>query len=178
MEEKTLVRACIEGDRKAQKYLFDTYAEQMLGVCLRYAQDHTEAEDMLQEGFIRVFKNLDQFAFKGSFEGWVRRVIVNTSIKGYYRNQKHRGHLEIENVHSNAIAPVAEDSLQAEQLMELVQSLPDGYRMVFNLYAIDGYSHKEIADLLGIEESTSRSQLVKARRVLQDQIIKLEKIAV
>lgn len=143
---------------------------------MRYARDQTEAEDMTQEGFIRLFKNLHTYKHKGSFEGWVRRVFVNTAIKYYHKVNKHNGHMQVEDAHTEHVDATAIARLSEEELLEIIRSLPDGYRTVFNLYAIEGYSHKEIADLLDINESTSRSQLVKARKQLQNQVSHLQKV--
>ena len=142
----------------------------MYAVCLRYAADEHEAQDMLQEGFIKLFGNLGQFANKGSFDGWVRRIFVHTAIKYYHRMRKHHLTEEVENYRHYVTRSDVVDDLSASELMELVRHLPHGYRMVFNLYAIEGYSHKEIADQLEIGESTSRSQLVKARKLLQEKV--------
>lgn len=178
MEEKRLIQACLNGDSRAQHQLFERYAQPMMGVCMRYAKGKEEAEDMLQEAFIRIFKNLGQFAFKGSFEGWVRRIVVNTAIKYYYRHDKHSGHADIELVREEHYDARIIERMAAAEILKLITELPEGYRIIFNMYAIDGYSHKEIAETLGIEESTSRSQLVKARRALQQKIKHMEKIAV
>lgn len=143
----------------------------MLGVLIRYAKNTMEAEDMLQEGFIRVFQNLEKFRYEGSLEGWVRRIMINTAINFYKSNLKHNQHIDIDNVsHTGSLSVNAVDSLSLKQLLQIVQSLPEGYKMVFNLYIIEGYSHKEIAGLMGISESTSKSQLSRARKVLQRKI--------
>ena len=178
MTEKELIQACIRGERKGQEEVFRRYAGKMLVVCLRYARHRMEAEDILQDAFIKVFKNLGSFKQKGSFEGWIRRIVVNTALKNIDRksftNEQIGGELEYE----RGSDPVIYSELGEEELLKMIASLPDGYRIVFNLYAIEGLSHKEIAELLDIGESTSRSQLVKARKVLQDMILKTQKIAV
>ena len=175
MEEKQLIQACLKGDTRAQHRLFEQYAQHMMGVCIRYAKDYTEAEDILQEAFIRIFKSLRQFAFKGSFEGWIRRIVVNTAIKHYHKNDKHHGHMDLDIVRGKSFDPDIIERISAEEIMVLIAELPEGYRIVFNMYAVDGYSHKEIGEALGIEESTSRSQLVKARKALQHKLKLLEK---
>ncbi|MDX1477204.1 MAG: sigma-70 family RNA polymerase sigma factor [Saprospiraceae bacterium] len=174
MEYTRLIKRCKEGNRKAQKELYDHFAGRMFFLCQRYAKDQTEAQDMLQEGFVRLFGNLEKFEGKGSFEGWARRIFVNTAIKYYHRVRKHNGHDELGHAEAQKIDPDALSSLHEQELLGLVQELPEGYRAVFNLYAIEGYSHKEIADLLEIQESTSRSQLVKARKLLQMKIHNLQ----
>ena len=146
----------------------------MLYLCMRYATDKTEAQDMMQEGFVRLFNNLDKFQHRGSFEGWVRRIFVNTAIKYYHRVRKHNGYAELGQVEHQKVDPDALSAMSEKELLQMVQELPEGYRMVFNLYAIEGYSHKEIAEMLECQESTSRSQLVKARKLLQTKIHNLQ----
>ncbi|MBX9891714.1 MAG: sigma-70 family RNA polymerase sigma factor [Chitinophagaceae bacterium] len=150
----------------------------MMAVCLRYAQDQMEAEDMLQDGFIRVFSNMHQFKFEGSFEGWIRRVIVNAALKRLQKRKLHFQEITDRNDDAPRMEPYVYNHLGEAELMQLIQQLPDGYRTVFNLNVIEGYSHEEIADMLGIQAGTSRSQLVKARKMLQQQILERQKIAV
>ncbi len=149
-----------------------------MAVCLRYAQDQMEAEDMLQDGFIRVFSNMHQFKFEGSFEGWIRRVIVNAALKRLQKRKLHFQEITDRNEDAPRMEPYVYNHLGEAELMQLIQQLPDGYRTVFNLNVIEGYSHEEIADMLGIQAGTSRSQLVKARKMLQQQILERQKIAV
>ncbi len=151
----------------------------MLSVCMRYTRHRMEAEDVLQDAFIKVFDNIHKFQFKGSFEAWIRRIVINTALKNYQRKsfREEQIGLELENA-DLPIEPSIFAHLHEEALLELIAQLPDGYRVVFNLYAIEGYSHREVADMLGIEEATSRSQLLKARKWLQVQVMKLQKIAV
>ena len=150
----------------------------MYYVCLRYASSDEEAQDMLQEGFVRLFSNLGSFKGNGSFEGWVRRIFVNTAIKYYHKMRKHNSTDSVETVKSHSVDPTVINSLSEKEILKLVRELPEGYRVVFNMYAIEGYSHKEIGELLGIEESTSRSQLVKARRLLKIKVTDLQRIFV
>lgn len=171
-----LIRKCKAGDRKAQELLYKQFAAKMMGVCLRYATDKMEAEDMLQNGFIKVFQKLDDYRGAGSFEGWVRRIMVHTSIEYYRKHHKNLQLVEIEE--SGTCEPVSgryASSLEAKDLMLLIQQLPAGYRMVFNLYAIEGYSHREIADMAGITEGASKSQLSRARALLKQKIEQLER---
>lgn len=149
-----------------------------MAVCLRYAQDQMEAEDMLQDGFIRVFSNMHQFKFEGSFEGWIRRVIVNAALKRLQKRKMHFQEITDRNEDAPRMEPYVYNHLGEAELMQLIQQLPDGYRTVFNLNVIEGYSHEEIAEMLGIQAGTSRSQLVKARKMLQQQILERQKIAV
>ena len=175
ISDKELVRRCIDGDRHAHKLLFDSYAGKMMTVCRRYAGKSIAAEDLLQEGFIRIFKNLHQFEFKGSLEGWIRRIMVHSSLK-YITKKIHRiDHSELMENENVSVSASAFSALSAQDLMKLIQSLPAGYKTVFNLYALEGFTHAEIAEKLGIQTSTSRSQLVKARKLLQKKLEIIQK---
>ncbi len=178
MNEYELIKGCIKQDITCQRMLFEQLAGKMFTVCLRYANDHMEAEDMLQDGFIRVFNNLHQFKFEGSFEGWVRRVIVNCALKHLQKKRIQFTELKENYFDTHYVDSYAYSNLGEEELLKLISQLPDGYRIVFNLNIIEGYTHDEIAKLLNIQPSTSRSQLVKARKMLQAQILQLQKIAV
>lgn len=178
MNEFDLIKGCIKNDVNCQRKLFELYAGKMMTVCLRYATCKDDAEDFLQEAFVRVFKYLHQFKFEGSFEGWIRRIVVNTSLKQLQRKKIHFSEITDYNQNNNTIEPYAFSHLGEETLLKLINNLPDGYRIVFNLNVIEGYSHEEIAKLLGIQSGTSRSQLVKARKMLQYQILEMQKIAV
>lgn len=176
MNEYELIKRCIAGDEPCRKMLFERFAGKMMTVCRRYAIDDMEAQDMLQDGFIRMFDKLHQFKFEGSFEGWLRKIMVNTAIR-YCQRRK----ITFDESHfSKAEKPDAEPSvysgLTEEEILKLIAQLPNGYRMVFNLYVIEGYSHEEIAVMLNIEPGTSRSQLVKARKMLQNAIINMQKV--
>ncbi|MPR33794.1 RNA polymerase sigma factor [Salmonirosea aquatica] len=171
-QEAQLVKALRKADPKAQRMLYDKYASRMLGVCMRYVGDQMTAEDILVEGFMKVFDKIEQFKSEGSFEGWMRRIMVNESL-GYLRQRKR---LQEDTILDEAHGIVddtalADQSLEASEMMDMIETLPTGYRTVFNLYAIEGYSHAEIADMLGITESTSKSQLHRARALLQ-QLVK------
>jgi len=148
----------------------------MYAVCLRYARSREDAADILQEGFLKVFTKLGQFQFQGSFEGWVRRVMVNTALRAYQKQRFEFEQTGYERLPEMPVDPDAMGMLSEAELLNLVRQLPDGYRAVFNLVAIEGYSHAEAATLLGIQESTSRSQLTKARRHLEVEVGKLERI--
>ncbi len=148
----------------------------MYAVCLRYARTREDAADILQEGFVKVFTKLDQFQFQGSFEGWIRRVMVNTALRAYQKQRYDFEQTGYERMPDMPVDPDAVALLSEAELMGLVRRLPDGYRSVFNLVAIEGYSHAEAADMLGIQESTSRSQLTKARRYLEEEVSKIQKI--
>ncbi len=163
-----------------QKEIFHRYASRMLGVCHRYARNSADAEDILQDAFIKVFDKIHQFKFEGSFEGWIRRIVVNTALKKYSlrRYEKEVVGYEVKDKDENMLEPAAYSHLTEKELLDLINSLPDGYRVIFNLYVIEGFQHDEIADMLGIQPGTSRSQLVKARNMLQRQILQLQKVAV
>jgi RNA polymerase sigma factor (sigma-70 family) len=165
--ETDLITGCIQGDRKMQYELYQRFAPKMYGVCLRYAANAEEAEDMLQEGFVKVFRKLDSFRSEGSFEGWVRRIFVNTAIeqfrkKNYLQPITEREEATVEGSYLSVL-----DNLAERDIIGLVQQLSPGYRTVFNMYVVEGYTHKEIADALGISEGTSKSQLSRAKLILQ-----------
>ena len=180
MTEEELIRGCIKEEAACQKEVFTRFAGRMLGVCNRYARNSADAEDILQDAFIKIFEKIHQFKFEGSFEGWIRRVVVNTALKKYTlrRYEKEISGYEIRDRDESAMEPSAYSHLTQKELLDLINNLPDGYRMIFNLYVIEGYQHDEIATLLGIQAGTSRSQLVKARTMLQKQILQLQKVAV
>jgi len=170
-----LIKRCKSGERKAQELLYKIFATKMLGVCCRYATDKMEAEDMMQNGFIRVFQKIDDYRGEGSFEGWIRRIMVHSSIEYYRKHNKMMQLVDLDDVvHEPSVNPLATASLAAKDLMALIQQLSPGYRIVFNLFAIEGYSHKEIAAIVGITEGASKSQLSRARSILKEQIIKME----
>jgi RNA polymerase sigma factor (sigma-70 family) len=176
LTEQDIIRDCLRGDQRSQKLLFNRFAGKMLTVCRRYARSEQEAEDMLQDTFVKVFSNLAQFQHKGSFEGWIRKITVNTALKHLEKNKWNLHESFLEKMPDHEIEPSALEKLQEEDLMKLISTLPDGYRAVFNLYVIDGFNHHEIAESLGIQESTSRSQLVKARLYLQHKIAEFYQI--
>jgi RNA polymerase sigma factor (sigma-70 family) len=166
-----LLKQCKAGERQAQELLYKQFAAKMMGVCMRYATDRMEAEDMLQNGFIKVFKKLDDYRGDGSFEGWIRRIMVHCSIEYYRKHHKMMQVVDLdESGHEPSVSPLAASNLGAKDLMSLIGQLSPGYRMVFNLYAIEGYSHREIAEIMGISEGASKSQLSRARAILKEQI--------
>jgi RNA polymerase sigma factor (sigma-70 family) len=169
-----LVEGCKKGDRYAQEQLYKKLSSKMYGVCLRYARDNFEAEDILQNGFIKVFSKIKEYHGGGSFEGWVRKIMVNTAIEHYRKNKYIACSIDItENVNASSAA-VYQDGLEAKDLMKLIASLPASYRIVFNMFAIEGYAHSEIAAELGISEVLSRTQLSRARGILKEKIALLE----
>jgi len=176
--EKDLIRACISGDRNAQRDIFYMYSGKMMAICLRFARHRLEAEDIFQDAFVKIFTHLGDYDHRGSFEGWVRRIIINTAIKNNMKKSVSFEDLGLDHVKEEFVGPEVFAALSEEELIKLISGLPDGYRMVFNLFAVEGFSHKEIGEILHIEESTSRSQLTKARRMLQEKVNELYKLAV
>ena len=172
-----LVSLCLAGDSQAQKQLYDRFAPRMLGVCYRYVQNAHEAEDVLQEGFIRAFRYLKDFRGDGSLEGWMRRIMVTTALNFIKSQKNFRAEFEITIAREETASELdALERMQNEELMNLIQQLSPGYRAVLNLYAIEGYSHKEIGDMLGIGESTSRSQFSRAKQWLLKKLNHLHSI--
>ncbi|MDA9555212.1 RNA polymerase sigma factor [Pelobium sp.] len=170
-----VVKGCQDGNRKYQEVLYQTTSSKMLGICMRYAKDQFEAEDMMQTGFVKVFKKINDYRGEGSFEGWMRRIMVHTSIEFYRKNLRTLNVVDIDETYDHEASTAFDISnLNVKDLMRLVQNLSSGYRMVFNMYAIEGYSHKEIAEELGITEGASKSQLSRARAILREQVLKLE----
>ncbi len=172
---RDIINKSLEGDQRAQKVLYDTLAGRMYGVCLRYAGNEAEARDILQEGFIRVFQSLERFRFEGSFEGWVRRIIVNTALERLRREDHLTSSIEDIDFQDPPGRDDVEGGLSAKDLLALIRELSPQYRMVFNLYALEGYSHKEISEMLHISEGTSKSNLSRARAILQERLKKLDK---
>lgn len=172
-----MIRRCLKNDRIAQRYLYDRYAPLLMAVCRRYV-GLADAEDVMQDSFVRIFNYIGQYRHEGSFEGWLRRVCVNTCIRHLEKAKKLKLDFRSEDLPEQPIAPDALSQLQTNELLGLIDKLPDGYKAVFNLSVIEGFSHKEISDMLGIEESSSRSQLTKARKYMQRSIAALQKIGV
>ena len=175
MSDRQIIELCAKHNRKAQQVLYDKYSRLLLGVCLRYATDKAEAEDILQDSFLKIFYNIKDFTGSGSFIGWLRKVAVNTAITHYHKNLKYRYLVDIEDYVSVEIGITSfeEDFFTSDELYKVLNELPTGYRMVFNLYAVEGYKHKEIAEMLGIDTNTSKSQYSRAKAVI---IYKLEKL--
>jgi RNA polymerase sigma-70 factor (ECF subfamily) len=169
-----LLEGCKRGERRTQELLYKLLSSRMLGVCMRYAKDQFEAEDMLQMGFVKVFQKVSEFREEGSFEGWIRRIMVNTAIETYRKNQRMIHAVDIDEVFDEPQVTFDMNGLEVKDLMKLIQELSAGYKLVFNLYAIEGYSHKEIAEQLGISEGASKSQLSRARAILKEKIRKIE----
>lgn len=168
LDEKQLINKCLKRDPLAQKHLYDLYSKKLYGISLRYSQSEEEAQDILQDSFVKIFTKLDTFNHSGSFEGWMKRITTNTAIE-YYRRRIDMTVVD-ELTPSPYLSTNAENNLEVEELIKLIQELPAGYRIVFNLYAIEGYNHSEIAVKLNISEGTSKSQFSRARAVLQKKI--------
>jgi len=171
LNEQQLVIDCQKGDRRAQKKLYEIFSGKMMAVCLRYCKDRETARDLLHDGFLKVFSHIDDFESKGSFEGWIRKIMINTALE-YVRKQNDEGYsLNIEEAYTltNGDFSIL-DNLQAEELIGLIQKLPDAYRSVFNLFVVEGYSHKEIAAAMKITESSSRVYLTRAKQLLQEML--------
>lgn len=175
MDAHRLVKECIKGRPEAQRQLYDEFSELMLAVCYRYTKSLMDAEDVMQEGFIKVFRNIHQFKFEGELGGWIRRIMVNTAINYLKQNRHYQSDLSF---FDNGLHPVSDDNpdinLLARDLADLIRQLPTGYQTIFNLYAVEGFTHVEIGKMLGINEGTSRSQYARARGLL---VIWLEKQA-
>jgi RNA polymerase sigma-70 factor (ECF subfamily) len=173
MTEELMVQGCLDNIASAQEALYSRFSPRMLGVCYRFARNREDAEDMMQEGFIKVFTQIHQFRGQGALEGWIRRIVVHTCINILKKNKKFTDSVDL--FHANSIY-LNENNipsiLQAKQVVECIRQLPLGYKTVLNLYAIEGFSHKEIAAILDIEESTSRSQYTRAKSMLEEVLLK------
>jgi len=166
--EEEIINGCLKRKRRAQKILFERYHASLMGICMRYSKSKSEAEDVLLMGFTRIFKKINTYSGKGSFEGWMRKIIVNIAIDNFRRNNKYYFHEIVEESgYDLEYAEYIPDNLTLEEILKTIQSLPNGYRVVFNMFAIEGFSHKEIAEMMDISESTSKTQYLKARKKLQ-----------
>lgn len=172
MDEKELVEKCLGNDKTAQRQLYDTYSSQMMGLCMRYANSREEGEDILIEGFTKIFTHLNEFRFDSSLGTWMRRIMVNAAISHFRMHHKHHNALTLEDAENEIRGSneLPSDHLQEKELLALIQRMPETYRVIFNLAVMEGYSHQEIGDMLDIQESTSRSQLARARNWLKERI--------
>jgi RNA polymerase sigma-70 factor (ECF subfamily) len=173
-KEQDLIKGCLRRDRVSQQHLFDLYSSKMYAVCYRYVKNPMEAEDILVTAFTKIFERINQYKGDGSFEGWIRRVMVNEALTFIRKSRNMYLETDLDQADREPNYDQLSDQLEAEDLLRMIQELPAGYRLVFNMYAIDGYSHKEIADQLGISENTSKSQLSRARTYLQKLLIDYE----
>ncbi len=178
-QTRLLIQNCIAGNRHAQNELYELFAPKMFAVCMRYSKRREEAEDILQDGFIQVFKSLETFKYAGSFEGWIRKIMVYAALAHFRNKSKMYAVVSIENLSESSLPDNEEiiSHLGRKELMKMIQELPPVYRMVFNLYVFEGLKHREIADLLGIAEGTSKSNLYDAKIILQKAVIQSMKIA-
>lgn len=178
LTESELINGCLKQNVKCQRMLFEQYAGKMMTVCRRYARDSTEAEDMLQESLIKVFQYIHQYKFEGSFEGWIRKIVVNTALRHVQKKKAPFTEINDDSESAPRLESYAYSNLGEEDILKLINQLPEGYRLVFNLSVIEGFTHDEIAQMLNIQPATSRSQLVKARKMLQNKFLEMQKIAV
>jgi RNA polymerase sigma-70 factor (ECF subfamily) len=175
--EEDLLKACLAGNGKAQHMLYDRFAGKMMGVCMRYVKSHDDAQDVLQDGFVKVFQRLHTFKLEGSLEGWIRRIMVNTALDALRRDKEFQNSVSTDDVHYKLEKnDYIIENMNAENLLRILNSIPTGYKVVFNLFAIEGYSHQEIADQLGISVNTSKSQYSRAREYMQKVLIKQKAI--
>lgn len=175
MDDSALVKKCIDGDQRAQRMLFEKFAPKMLGVCMRYSKNSEQAEDVLQDGFVKVFTKLNYYKGDGSLEGWIRRIIVNTALDQIRKNAKFQDNVALDDVdYKLELKGNVLEQLAAEDLLELINEMPEGYKVVFNMFAIEGYSHKEIAKELNVSENTSKSQYSRARSYLKKKLEELK----
>ena len=166
MTEQEIIQCCRKQDRQAQQALYDKYGPKMFGVCKRYLKNHEDAEDVLVDGLFKAMTKIDMFNGDGSFEGWIRRIVVNEALMHLRKNNNFKMTVEISNIEIKSIVNV-EDELAAQDILNLLDKLPTGYRTIFNLYVVEGYKHREIAEELGISINTSKSQLILAKKRLQ-----------
>lgn len=177
MDERTLIEGCRRQDRTVQRLLYERYAGKLFVVCKRYIKDADEAEDVLQDSFIKIFKHIDTFRFECPLEAWLKRIVINTALKHLRKQKPWENTYDIDDLAPRLLQ--ADESLPAlnyQYLLQLIQELPPGCRTIFNLYAIEGYNHPEIAELLGISEGTSKSQFFRARALLQQKLHNEERI--
>lgn len=176
VNEKELVKACLENERNAQYELYQQFSPSLYPICLRYAGNENDAAEVLSNAFIKIFGKLSQYSFEGSLEGWMKKICVRESLN-YIKSRARYLHVEDpEDIQAGEYSDELAEQLDAEELLMLIQELPEGYRTVFNLYAVEGYAHKEISAMLGISESTSKTQLFKARKRLQESVESLTSI--
>ena len=175
--EKQLVKLCAKRDRCAQKQLFDRYSGLLLGICRRYVAETSEAEDILQEGFLKIYLKIREYKGTGPLIAWMTRIIINTAITHYHKNRKHHFYSDIEEVNETDVEGFIFSDLDftSDELLNVIGSLPKGYRMIFNLYAVEGFKHKEIAELLEIDVNTSKSQYSRARKLIRKKLENLSK---
>jgi RNA polymerase sigma factor (sigma-70 family) len=173
-----IIDGCIRSDKRSQDKLYKKFSSLLFGICLRYTKNRMEAQDVLQDVFVKIYNNIHTYHNDGSFEGWLRRIAVNTSITNYRKTLKHAYQEDVDDLVKMKDEPVLAEDLEytAEEMMNCIQKLPPGYKTVFNLYVIEGFMHKEIGDMLGIDVNTSKSQLSRAKTYLQRELTAISKI--
>lgn len=177
MTEEQIIKACKRGSPKAQEWIYERYAPKMFGVCRRYVKSMEDAEDVLVEGFYKVLTKIEQYGGNGSFEGWIRRIMVNESLMFLRKNNPLKNAVELEHIDIEENTTSIVEELKAQDILKLLNELPTGYRTVFNLYVVEGYKHREIAEQLGISINTSKSQLILAKRRLKELLEKQNYLA-
>jgi len=175
-EHKELIEACVKGDRLAQKKLYDTFSRRMYVICLRYTKSQQEAEDVLQESFIKVFKSINGYRGDSRLDYWIKRIVINTALNSQRKRLYMYPMVDVEDIKIASDNEKTMSNLHMEELLNMIQELPSGCQVVFNLFAIEGYSHKEIAEMLEVSEGTSKSQFSRARKLLQEKIAAVEKL--
>lgn len=179
ISEEELISGCVEGNRYAQKVLYEKYRSLMFAICMRYAKNKDEAEDVMIDGFMKIFTKIKEFRKEGSFEGWLKRIMVNSAINNYRSNLKHYYNSQLDDddnyLEIKDETDIFKKTYSAEYLIRMIQELPVGYRIVFNMYEIEGYSHKEIAEVLDISVSTAKTQLFHAKKTLKNKLAKINK---
>ena len=172
LSDEEILKGCIRKDPRAQKVLYEKYSRGLMGVCMRFTGNRDEAEDVLQEGFVKIFMNIENYRAKSSLIAWMRRIIINTAITLYHKNLKHKNHYDVDDFRERTVADTAWDGAEftTDELYMIIKELPAGYRMVFNLYAIEGFKHKEIAKKLEIDINTSKSQYSRAKKQIQEKL--------
>ncbi len=172
ISDRQILQGCLKHDRRSQKLLFEKYSGMLMGICIRYATDVPEAEDILQESLLKVYLNIKDFSGEGSFIGWMRRIVINTAITHYHKNLKHKHYVEIEELYTSEAGEsnIPDSRFTAGELQTVLDQLPPGYKMIFNLYAIEGYKHKEIAEMLEIDVNTSKSQYSRAKSFIRKKL--------
>lgn len=177
LDEKQLIKQCLKKDERAMEELYKYFSPRLFGICLRYTKNRMEAEDLLHDGFIRILNNLENYRHEGSFQGWVCKIMVTSAINYYHKNISRNKETDLNEMGSEELMDNDINSfISHNELLEMVRKLPDGYKMVFNLFVIEGYSHKEIAARLNVSENTSKTQLLKARKALQNMIFTEKKM--
>jgi len=177
--EEEIIGRCLKNDRKAQQLLYERYSPGLLGMCIRFTGNRIEAEDVLQEAFVKIFTNLDHYRGTSSLAAWMRKIVINTAITLYHRHKKHKNQYDIDDMKDKTPGNcnISDLEFTREEMMKVITALPPGYRMVFNLYALEGYKHKEIAKEMGIDINTSKSQYSRAKKIIQCRLLRMKGVS-